>query len=131
MSINLEKRTITHYINGMGNPLTEAAECQGPLALVSDVVQGDGKKADECWTIVHIQTGLKLAGPFWNRTIALACMTECLKAVDPLLWDFNLNSPEHSANMLVTRKPLRRIINNHNNQDMQFAPVEDEPRLFD
>jgi hypothetical protein len=129
MSINLEKRTITHYINGMSNPLTEDAECHGPLALVSDVIQGDGEEADECWTLVHIQTGLKLAGPYWNRAIALACMTECLKAVDLLLWDFNLYSPEHSANMRVMRPTLRRIINSYNAQDMQFAPVEDEPRF--
>jgi hypothetical protein len=131
MSINLEKRIITHYINGMDNPLTETAEYHGPLALVSNVIQAGSKEADEVWTLVHIQTGLKLAGPYWNRTIALACMTECLKAIDPLLWNFNLNSPEHSANMLVMRKPLRRIIGGYNVQDMQFAPVEDEPRLSD
>jgi hypothetical protein len=129
MSINLEKRAITHYINGMSNPLTEDAECHGPLALVSDVIQGDGEEADECWTLVHIQTGLKLAGPYWNRAIALACMTECLKAVGPRLWDFSLNSPEHSANMLVMRPTLRCIINSYNAQNMQFAPVEDEPRF--
>jgi hypothetical protein len=131
MSINLEKRTITHYINGMSNPLTEAAECNGPLALVSDVMQGDGEEADECWTIVHIQTGLQLAGPYWNRSIALACMTECLQVVDPWLWNFDLHSPEHSANMLVIRPTLRRIINGYNDQDAYFWPVEDEPRLSD